>query len=45
MDSCLSLDRSIIPEGWVKTDFEGSDLVSDSYELYTWGEEYEWRIF
>ena len=31
----------IIPEGWVKTDFEGSDLVSDSYELYAWGEEYE----
>ena len=31
----------VIPEGWVKTDFEDSETVSSSYELYTWGEEYE----
>jgi len=31
----------VIPDGWVETDFEGSEMVSDSYELYVWGEEYE----
>ena len=28
-----------IPEGWVEVEFEDSELVSDAYHLYTWGEE------
>jgi hypothetical protein len=31
----------VIPEGWIEIEFEGSDLVSDAYHLYTWGEEIE----
>ena len=31
----------IIPEGWIEIEFDGSDLVSDAYHLYTWGEEIE----
>jgi hypothetical protein len=31
----------ILPEGWIEIDFEGSENVSDSYELYVWGEENE----
>ncbi len=31
----------IIPDGWVEIEFKDSDLVSDAYHLYEWGEEIE----